>query len=79
MDVLQTSRGSDEEPDDGPQFYVILAGFDHPYLLSQLEEISIKVDSIIILRSEDYPPPAEVKRSDTAAADTTKDEKKIGQ
>ena len=45
---------SDDEPDDGPQHYVMVCGFHQPHLLSHLAELGLSVDSIIKLSSEDH-------------------------
>ena len=45
---------SDDEPDDGPQHYIIIQGFDQAPLLILLGEIGIYMDSIIRVQSEDY-------------------------
>ncbi len=45
---------TDDEPDDGPQHYVIISGFHHPHLLSYLSDIGVNVDCIIKVQSEDY-------------------------
>lgn len=45
---------ADDEPDDGPQHYIMICGFHQPHLLSHLAELNICVDSIIKLSSEDY-------------------------
>lgn len=44
----------DDEPDDGPQHYVIITGFHHPHLFAQLAEIGVNVESYIQMSSEDY-------------------------
>ncbi|XP_038079367.1 sperm-associated antigen 17-like isoform X2 [Patiria miniata] len=44
----------DDEPDDGPQHYVIIEGFDLAPLLALLSDLGVNVDSIIKVGSEDY-------------------------
>ncbi|XP_063954686.1 sperm-associated antigen 17-like isoform X2 [Lytechinus pictus] len=44
----------DDEPDDGPQHYVIIEGFDQAPLLSLLTDLGINVNCIIRLQAEDY-------------------------
>ena len=45
---------ADDEPEDGAQMYIVLAGFDHPYLLSYLADIGVHVDCIVRMRSDSY-------------------------
>jgi hypothetical protein len=49
----------DDEPDDGPQHYVILTGLYHPHLASYIAETGIEQDCLIRVLREDYaePPP----------------------
>ncbi|XP_056156134.1 sperm-associated antigen 17 [Lampris incognitus] len=42
----------DDEPDDGPQQYVLLVGFHHPQLLGALEALGVHVANVIQLGSE---------------------------
>ncbi|XP_071495561.1 sperm-associated antigen 17-like [Diadema antillarum] len=44
----------DDEPDDGPQHYVIIEGFDQAPLLSLLVDLGIHINCIIRLQAEDY-------------------------
>ncbi|XP_033635929.1 sperm-associated antigen 17-like [Asterias rubens] len=44
----------DDEPDDGPQHYIVIEGFDLAPLLALLSDLGINVDSIIKVGSEDY-------------------------
>eukprot|EP00057_Strongylocentrotus_purpuratus_P035557 XP_799985.4 PREDICTED: sperm-associated antigen 17 [Strongylocentrotus purpuratus] len=44
----------DDEPDDGPQHYVIIEGFEQAPLLSLLTDLGINVNCIIRLLAEDY-------------------------
>lgn len=41
-----------EEPDDGPQQYVLVLGFYQPHLISALDTIGIHVANVIKLCSE---------------------------
>ncbi|XP_048108128.1 sperm-associated antigen 17 isoform X2 [Alosa alosa] len=43
----------DDEPDDGPQHYVLLLGLSQPMLLSALDSIGVHVSNIIRLSSQD--------------------------
>ena len=45
---------ADDEPDDGPQHYIIVTGFHSPHLPGQLAEIGINLDCIIRFCSADY-------------------------
>uniref|UniRef100_A0A3B3QX36 Uncharacterized protein n=1 Tax=Paramormyrops kingsleyae TaxID=1676925 RepID=A0A3B3QX36_9TELE len=42
----------DDEPDDGPQLYILLLGFYQPQLLSVLDSLGVHVSSIIRLSSK---------------------------
>lgn len=44
----------DDEPDDGPQRYVLITGFHHPHLLTYLLEIGVNIDAIINVNSQSY-------------------------
>lgn len=44
--------GTDDEPDDGPQHYILLLGFYQPELLSALGAIGVYVANVIQLCSE---------------------------
>ncbi|XP_071955355.1 sperm-associated antigen 17-like [Antedon mediterranea] len=44
----------DDEPDDGPQHYVIIEGFTQVALLPLLSDLQINVDSIIKITSQNY-------------------------
>ncbi|XP_022082066.1 sperm-associated antigen 17-like isoform X2 [Acanthaster planci] len=44
----------DDEPDDGPEHYVVIEGFDRAPLLALLCDLGVNVDSIIKVGSEDY-------------------------
>ncbi|XP_067947410.1 sperm-associated antigen 17-like [Watersipora subatra] len=65
----------DDEPDDGPSFYVIIAGFNHPHLITQLAEVGIYLDSVIKVGSEEYPQPVAAPLADENAP--PKDEKTL--
>nr|XP_006825433.1 PREDICTED: sperm-associated antigen 17-like isoform X3 [Saccoglossus kowalevskii] len=44
----------DDEPDDGPQHYVIITGFPQAQLLSILADLGVVINCIIKMESEDY-------------------------
>ncbi|XP_033120508.1 sperm-associated antigen 17-like [Anneissia japonica] len=44
----------DDEPDDGPQHYIIIEGFTDAPLLPLLSDLQVNVDSIIKMNSENY-------------------------
>ncbi|XP_078001373.1 sperm-associated antigen 17-like isoform X2 [Glandiceps talaboti] len=44
----------DDEPDDGPQHYIIITGFPQAELLALLADLGICINSIIKVESEDY-------------------------
>lgn len=44
--------GTDDEPDDGPQHYVLVLGFYQPQLLGLLDAIGVHVANVIKLCSE---------------------------
>ncbi|XP_041352537.1 sperm-associated antigen 17-like isoform X2 [Gigantopelta aegis] len=69
-----SSKYIDDEPDDGAEHYILLYGFNNPNLFAQLAEISINVDAIIKVSSQDYSI-FEVKESETNQ--TEKDEKTL--
>lgn len=60
---------ADDEPDDGPQQYIIITGFHHPHLISHLSEIGIHIDVIINIISQSYEvspsPAAEIAKTTT--------------
>lgn len=50
--VFQT----DDEPDDGAQYYFLITGFYNPQLLPILSDLGINIGSIIQISSENYEP-----------------------
>ncbi|XP_021376816.1 sperm-associated antigen 17-like isoform X5 [Mizuhopecten yessoensis] len=44
----------DDEPDDGAQHYIIVYGYNSPHIITQLAELSVTVDSILRISSQDY-------------------------
>ncbi|XP_064627357.1 sperm-associated antigen 17-like isoform X2 [Lineus longissimus] len=48
------SKYIDDEPDDGPNHYVLVHGFTEPYLITLLDELGITVEAIIKVKSQDY-------------------------
>ncbi|KAI8520911.1 Sperm-associated antigen 17, partial [Branchiostoma belcheri] len=44
----------DDEPDDGPQHYVLVHGFHQPQLVMALADVGVNVDSLLKITSEDY-------------------------
>lgn len=42
----------DEEPDDGPQHYILVLGFYQPHLISALDALGVHVANVIKLCSE---------------------------
>ncbi|XP_047456717.1 sperm-associated antigen 17 isoform X2 [Mugil cephalus] len=42
----------DDEPDDGPQHYILLLGFHQPHLIALLDAIGVRVANVIRLCSE---------------------------
>ncbi|XP_062855512.1 sperm-associated antigen 17 isoform X2 [Trichomycterus rosablanca] len=42
----------DDEPDDGPQNYVLMTGLHQPHLISALDSLGVHVSNVIRLRSE---------------------------
>ena len=71
---------TDDEPDDGPQHYILVCGFHQPHLLSHLADINIIVDCIVKFESEDYsrfhPPPPDIDPAEIPGNE--KDEKQLG-
>lgn len=47
---------TDDEPDDGAQYYFIICGFPYPQLLPVLSDLGIHVGSVIKISSDDYQP-----------------------
>lgn len=43
---------SDDEPEDGPQHYILLVGFKQPQLIGTLDAIGVHVSNVIRLCSE---------------------------
>ncbi|KAF5888115.1 sperm-associated antigen 17, partial [Clarias magur] len=59
----------DDEPDDGPQHYVLMTGFHQPSLISALDSVGVHVSSVIRLRSDRSQTPStaqEEERDDTS-------------
>lgn len=44
--------GTDEEPDDGPQHYILVLGFYQPNLIGALDALGVHVANVIKLCSE---------------------------
>ncbi|XP_060788643.1 sperm-associated antigen 17 [Neoarius graeffei] len=42
----------DDEPDDGPQHYILMTGFHQPSLISALDSVSVHVSNVIRLKSD---------------------------
>ena len=63
---------TDDEPDDGPQHYVIIKGFDQAPLLILLGDVGVFVDSIIKIKSQDY---ARFEKKDDDEEEEEEDEK----
>ncbi|XP_060736823.1 sperm-associated antigen 17 [Tachysurus vachellii] len=64
-----TSSYIDDEPDDGPQHYVLMTGFHQPSLISALDSLGVHVSNVIRLksdRSQSSLVPLEEERSDTS-------------
>lgn len=47
---------TDDEPDDGAQYYIIVVGFYNPQLLAIMTELGIPITSVIKISSENYEP-----------------------
>ncbi|GAA6068186.1 sperm-associated antigen 17 isoform X1, partial [Tachysurus ichikawai] len=47
-----TSSYIDDEPDDGPQHYVLMTGFHQPSLISALDSVGVHVSNVIRLKSD---------------------------
>ncbi|XP_053481824.1 sperm-associated antigen 17 isoform X3 [Ictalurus furcatus] len=47
-----TSSYIDDEPDDGPEHYVLMTGFHQPSLISALDSIGVHVSNVIRLKSD---------------------------
>lgn len=64
----------DDEPDDGPEHYILVQGFNDAKLIAALADIGVNVNSVIRLSSQEYAkPPADPKD-----AEGEKDEKTLG-
>ncbi|KAL7884467.1 hypothetical protein AOLI_G00072370 [Acnodon oligacanthus] len=46
-----SSRYIDDEPDDGPQHYILMMGFHQPQLISALDSLGVHVSTVIRLTS----------------------------
>lgn len=44
--------GIDDEPEDGPQHYILVLGFCQPHLIGALDAIGVHVSNVIKLCSE---------------------------
>ncbi len=44
--------GIDDEPEDGPQHYILMLGFYQPHLIAALDAIGVHVANVIKLWSE---------------------------
>lgn len=44
--------GTDDEPDDGPQHYILVLGFYQPHLIGVLDAIGVHIANVIKLCSE---------------------------
>ncbi|KAG2457069.1 SPG17 protein, partial [Polypterus senegalus] len=53
-EVDEISQFIDDEPDDGPQHYILIVGFHHPQLMVVLAELGIYVSNVIQIGSENY-------------------------
>ncbi|XP_055012804.1 sperm-associated antigen 17 [Boleophthalmus pectinirostris] len=42
----------DDEPDDGPQHYILIVGFYHPHLFRALDSIGVQISNVIKLSQE---------------------------
>ncbi|CAL8240434.1 unnamed protein product [Merluccius merluccius] len=49
---IETHKYIDDEPEAGPQHYILLTGFKQPQLLSALEAVGVHVDNVIKLEWE---------------------------
>lgn len=49
------SKYIDDEPDDGPNQYILIYGFQLPYIYQLLDEQGIPVEGMIRIRSQEYP------------------------
>ncbi|KAF4072737.1 hypothetical protein AMELA_G00266190 [Ameiurus melas] len=47
-----TTSYIDDEPDDGPEHYVLMTGFHQPSLISALDSIGVHVSNVIRLKSD---------------------------
>ena len=45
--------GADDEPDDGPQHYILVLGFHQPHLIWILDAIGVHVANVIKVCSEE--------------------------
>lgn len=43
---------SDDEPDDGPQHYILIVGFYQPHLISALDSLGVHMSNVIKLGLE---------------------------
>ncbi|KAL6459422.1 hypothetical protein MHYP_G00328940 [Metynnis hypsauchen] len=65
-----SSRYIDDEPDDGPQHYVLMTGFHRPQLISALDNLGVHVSTVIRLTSHrperpHSPPPTTEEQDST--------------
>ena len=66
----------DDEPDIGPEHYILVVGFTYPHLFSHLVDIGVNVDCILKVESEDYPASESTMPADDDNVE--KDEKQLG-
>ncbi|KAM8746844.1 sperm-associated antigen 17 [Acanthopagrus schlegelii] len=51
-DDVEPPKFIDDEPEDGPQHYILLLGFHQPHLIAALDAVSVHVASVIKLSSK---------------------------
>ena len=66
----------DDEPDNGPEHYILVIGFPYATLFSSLIDIGIDVDCLLKVESEDYPASESTVPADDDNVE--KDEKQLG-
>ncbi|KAG9270155.1 sperm-associated antigen 17 [Astyanax mexicanus] len=65
----ETTKYIDDEPDDGPQHYILMTGFQQPQLISVLDSLGVLVSTVIRLISDPpQDPAAEDKEHESSEA-----------
>ncbi|XP_054608540.1 sperm-associated antigen 17 isoform X2 [Dunckerocampus dactyliophorus] len=76
-DDVEPPKYIDDEPDDGPQHYILLLGFHQPDLVGTLDAAGVHVSNVIMLSATHHAPCDEEQQEEeqeTSEADTKSDD-----